>query len=87
MPATRKKSTAVRKNGTRKSFLSRATSPVGRVLNAVNKTAGVVVNYTKNILSKSVKGVRKIGGIMVKTTNKAIGNVTKKGTRRNSGSK
>ena len=87
MPATRKKSSAVRRKGTRKSFLHRATSPIGRALNVVNKTIAEVVNYTKNIVSRSVKGVRKVGGIVVKNTNKAISNITKKGTRRNRGRK
>ena len=85
MTGTRKKSTASRRKGTRKNgkgIVYRITSPVGHVVNAVNKTAGVVINYTKNILSKSIKGVRKVGGILVKTTNKAVSNVTKKGSNR-----
>jgi hypothetical protein len=85
MPGTRKRSTANGKKGTRKtgkSILSRATSPVGHALHAVNKTAGEVVSYAKDILSRSVKGAHKIGKVWVKNTNKAISNVTRKGPRR-----
>jgi hypothetical protein len=85
MAGTRKKSCTSRRNRTRKagkSILSRATSPVGHALHAVNKTAGEVVSYAKNIFSRSIKGVHKIGKIWVKNTNKAVSNITRKGSSR-----
>lgn len=85
MAGTRKKSSASRRNRTRKagkSILSRVTSPVGHALHAVNKTAGEVVTYAKDIVSRSVKGAHKIGKVWVKNTNKAVGNLTRKGSSR-----
>uniref|UniRef100_A0A6C0JWX8 Uncharacterized protein n=1 Tax=viral metagenome TaxID=1070528 RepID=A0A6C0JWX8_9ZZZZ len=68
--------------GTRKATRKSAKFSVTRTLNAVKNTATRSLNYAARLINKGVKTVGKFGGVLVKNSEKAVGNIAKRASRR-----